>query len=45
MAEPAPERNMKRVFIWVLIIILAIWIVYALAGGPATPATETAPAT
>jgi hypothetical protein len=44
MAEPAPQRNMKRVFIWILIIILVIWIVYALAGGPSTPTSETAPA-
>jgi hypothetical protein len=44
VVEPAPQRSMKRVFIWVLIIIIAIWIVYALAGGPSTPTAETAPA-
>jgi hypothetical protein len=42
MAEPASQRNLKRVWIGVLVIIVAVWIIYALAGGPSTPASETA---
>jgi hypothetical protein len=42
MAEPASQRSLKRVWIVVLVIIVAVWIIYALAGGPSTPASETA---
>jgi hypothetical protein len=42
MAEPAPQRSLKRVWIWVLILIVVVWVVYALTGGPSTPSTETA---
>ena len=41
MAEPAAQRNLKRVWIWILILIVAAWVIYALTGGPSTPATET----
>lgn len=41
MAEPPQQLNMKRVFIWILILLVAVWIVYALTGGPSTPRTET----
>ena len=41
MAEPASQINMKRVFIWILILILATWIVYSLTSGTSTPRTET----
>ena len=42
MAEPSSQRNLKRVWIGVLVIIVAAWVIYALAGGPSTPASETA---
>jgi hypothetical protein len=42
MAEPASQQNLKRVFIWALILIIAVWIVYALMGGPSTPPSTTA---
>jgi hypothetical protein len=42
MAEPESQRNLKRVWIWALILILALWIVYALSGGPSTPPGTTA---
>jgi hypothetical protein len=41
MADPAPQRSLKRVWIWALALIIAVWIVYALTGGPSTPRTET----
>jgi hypothetical protein len=41
MADPAPERNLKRVWIWILILIVVVWIVYALTGGTKTPSTST----
>jgi hypothetical protein len=41
MADPAPQRNLKRVWIWALAAIIAIWIIYAVTGGPSTPRTET----
>jgi hypothetical protein len=43
MAEPAPQRSLKKVWIGVLVVIVILWIVYALTGGPSTPTTETAP--
>jgi len=42
MAEPASQRNLKRVWIWILVIVVAVWVIYALAGGPSTPASGTA---
>jgi hypothetical protein len=42
MAEPTSQQNLKRVWIWALILIIAVWIVYALAGGPSTPPSPTA---
>ena len=32
MAQRDQQLNMKRVFVWILILIVAIWIVYALTG-------------
>jgi hypothetical protein len=43
MVEPAPQRSLKRVWIMALVLIIVIWVIYALAGGPSTPSTETAP--
>jgi hypothetical protein len=43
MAEPAAQRSLKRVWIGALVLIIVLWIVYALAGGPSTPSSETAP--
>jgi hypothetical protein len=43
MAELAPQRSLKKVWIGVLVVIVILWIVYALTGGPSTPTTETAP--
>jgi hypothetical protein len=37
MAEPAPQRSLKRVWIWVLVFIVVMWALYALLGGPSTP--------
>ena len=37
MAEPAPQRSLKQVWIWILVLILVIWAIYALSGGPTTP--------
>ena len=42
MAESAPQRSLTRVWIWVLLVVVAAWVVYALTGGPSTPASETA---
>ena len=42
MAEPAPQRNLKRVSVWALLLIVALWVVYAVTGGPSTPRSETA---
>jgi hypothetical protein len=42
MAEPGSQRNLTRVSIVILVIIVAVWVIYALAGGPSTPASETA---
>jgi hypothetical protein len=37
VAEPAPQRSLKRVWIWALVLIVVIWAIYALTGGPDTP--------
>jgi hypothetical protein len=42
MAEPASQRNLRRVWIWALVLIVAIWVLYAVTGGPSTPRSETA---
>jgi hypothetical protein len=42
MAEPASQQSLKRVWIWALVLIVAAWIVYAVAGGPSTPPSQTA---
>jgi hypothetical protein len=41
MVEPAPQRNLTKVSILVLVIIVVIWIIYAATGGPSTPKAET----
>jgi hypothetical protein len=41
MAESEPTRNLKRVWIGLLIVVVVAWIIYAVSGGPKTPATET----
>jgi ABC-type transporter Mla subunit MlaD len=41
MAEPEAPRNLKRVWIGVLVLIVVAWIIYAATGGPSTPRTET----
>jgi flagellar basal body-associated protein FliL len=41
MAEPAPQRSLKRVWIMILVVIVIVWIVYAVTGGLSTPKTET----
>jgi hypothetical protein len=42
MAEPASQRSLKRVWIWALLLIVVVWAVYALTGGPSTPPSGTA---
>ena len=42
MAEPESQRNLKRVWIWALILILGVWIIYSLSGGLSTPSSQTA---
>jgi hypothetical protein len=42
MAEPASQRNLTKVWIWALVLILVIWAIYALSGGPSTPPGTTA---
>jgi hypothetical protein len=42
MAEPASQQSLKRVWIWALVLIIAVWVVYALMGGPSTPPSQTA---
>jgi hypothetical protein len=41
MVEPEEPRNLKRVWIGVLILVVVAWIIYAITGGPSTPRTET----
>jgi hypothetical protein len=41
VTEPAPQRSLKRVWIWALVLIVAIWVIYALTGGTSTPPRET----
>jgi hypothetical protein len=41
MADPAPQRSLKRVWILALAFIVIVWIIYAVTGGPSTPRTET----
>jgi hypothetical protein len=42
MSEPGSQQSLKRVWIWVLVLIIAAWVVYALMGGPSTPSSQTA---
>ena len=42
MAEPAPQRSLTKVWIWVLVLILAVWAIYALTGGTSTRPSPTA---
>jgi hypothetical protein len=42
MTEPASQRSLKRVWLWALLLILAVWVVYALRGGTSTPPGPTA---
>jgi hypothetical protein len=41
MAEPAAPRNLRRVWIGVLVLVVLAWIIYAAKGGPSTPQSET----
>jgi hypothetical protein len=41
MAEPAPQRSLKKASILVLAVIVIVWIIYAATGGPSTPKTTT----
>lgn len=41
MTDPAPQRSLKRVWIWALVLVVVVWIVYALTGGPSTPRSPT----
>jgi uncharacterized membrane protein (DUF485 family) len=41
MADPGSQRSLTRVWILVLAVIVLAWVIYALAGGPSTPATRT----
>jgi len=42
MTEPASQRSLKRVWIWALVLIVVVWVVYALRGGTSTPPSPTA---
>jgi hypothetical protein len=41
MTDPAPQRSLKRVWIWALVLIVVVWIVYALTGGTSPPSSTT----
>lgn len=41
MAQPDRQVTMNRVFIWLLILVLAIWIAYVLMGGLSRPQPST----
>jgi hypothetical protein len=41
MTEPGSQRSLKRVWIWALILIIVVWVVYALRGGTSTPPGPT----
>ncbi len=34
-----PDSQLKRVWLWVLLLILAVWVVYVLRGGTSTPSS------
>lgn len=42
MTDAGSQRSLTRVWIWILIVIVAAWIIYAVAGGPSTPPSQTA---
>ena len=37
MTDPNPQRSQNRVWILILVLIIVVWIIYALTGGPSTP--------
>jgi hypothetical protein len=41
MTDPAPPPSLKRVWIWALVLIVVVWIVYAVTGGTSTPSSPT----
>jgi hypothetical protein len=41
VTDPAPQRSLKRVWIWALVLVVVVWIVYALTGGTSTPRSPT----
>jgi hypothetical protein len=41
MSDPAPQRSLRRVWIWALVLIVVVWIVYAVTGGTSTPSRPT----
>jgi hypothetical protein len=41
MADPAPQRSLTKVWILILAVIVIVWIIYAVTGGPSTPKTQT----
>jgi hypothetical protein len=42
VTDPAPQGSLKRVWIWALVLVIVVWIVYALTGGTSTPRSSTA---
>jgi|tagenome__1003787_1003787.scaffolds.fasta_scaffold20944078_2 hypothetical protein len=41
MTEPVSQRSLKRVWLWALLLIVVVWVVYALRGGTSTPPGPT----
>ncbi len=41
MADRDPWQSLTRYSIIALIVILIVWIIYAVAGGPSTPGPQT----
>ena len=41
VAEPAPQRSLKRVWIWALVVVVVLFVVYVLTGGLETPYGDT----
>jgi hypothetical protein len=41
MTDPNPPKSLKRVWVGALILVIILWIIYAVAGGPAIPKSET----
>ena len=40
MTDPNPPRSLKRVWIGALILVVIVWIIYTVTGGPSTPRPE-----